>query len=85
MSEREDPLAYGHHYGYGDSQRDGEGDSARGFIKDTFHTLRSNFQSQQPQGSYQDQPSSQTPQQSYQSGGYSVRLALLPMVHLSNA
>lgn len=62
MTERVDPLAYGHYYEEG--ERGIVGDSARGFIKDTFKILKDNFHSHQGQ---------QSGQQPYESGSYSVR------------
>lgn len=63
MSEREDPLAYCQ---YEESERGIVGNTARGFLKDTFKILRDNFHSHQGEQGQQGQ-------QPYQSGSYSVR------------
>ncbi|KAA8648190.1 putative phospholipase D (PLD) [Aspergillus tanneri] len=86
MSQREDPLAYGHYYSK-ESSRGAGNDSARGFVGDTFKKLKETYKAHHPPqgqapppqsnpgsyGGYQAQ--SQQPQnyqpQSYQSQGSS--------------
>ena len=64
MANRDDHLAYGHYYNE-DGTRGGQGESARGFVGDTFKKLKETYKShhsqqgaprpQQPQGQ-QSQP-----------------------------
>ncbi|KAN0081757.1 hypothetical protein V8E54_003055 [Elaphomyces granulatus] len=58
MSDRDNPLAYGHYPGYEEDQRGGVGDSARGLMKDAFGMLRNRHGSRPQSGSGQGPPQS---------------------------
>ena len=70
MSNREDPLAYGNYYG-NESSRGGGGESARGFVGDTFKLLKETYKSHHSRPQGENQPPGQGPAQGNQ-GSYGV-------------
>ncbi|EAW14505.1 putative phospholipase D (PLD) [Aspergillus clavatus NRRL 1] len=63
MSGREDDLAYGKYY----QRDDGQGESTRGFVGDTFNKLRNTYKQHHSQS---PPPGQNQPQSSYNPGGY---------------
>lgn len=71
MSQREDPLAYGHYYPQ-DGSRSGVGESARGLVGDAFKKLKATYKSHHGPPT-QGQQTGNNQQQNYNPGGYGVR------------
>ena len=71
MSQREDPLAYGHYNPQDSARSGGSGGNARGLVGDTFKKLKETYKTHHGAQSHPQQ-AGQGQQQSYNSGGYGV-------------